>query len=45
VLMATTRQRLFAGLIHILDGEAEFYDCLRGLAEFDCPRGYFGGTD
>jgi hypothetical protein len=44
-LMATTRQRLFAGLIHILDGEAEFYGRLRGLAEFECPQGYFGAVD
>lgn len=44
-LMASTRQRLFAGLIHILDGEAEFYGRLRGLAEFECPEGYFGGVD
>lgn len=44
-LMASTRQRLFAGLIHILDGEAEFYGRLRNLADFECPRGYFGGVD
>lgn len=44
-LMATTRQRLFAGLIRILDGEAEFYGRLRGLAEFECPQGYFGAVD
>lgn len=44
-LMATARQRLFAGLIHILDGEAEFYGRLRNLAEFECPQGYFGGVN
>lgn len=44
-LMASTRQRLLAGLIHILDGEAEFYGRLRSLAEFECPEGYFGGVD
>ncbi|MCK9248334.1 MAG: aminoglycoside phosphotransferase family protein [Solirubrobacteraceae bacterium] len=41
-LTSSGRQRLFLGLIRIIDGEPEFYDRLRPLAEFECPVGYFG---
>lgn len=44
-LMESGRQRLLAGLIRIIDGEAEFYDRLRPLADFECPRGYYGRVD
>lgn len=41
-LMESGQQRLLAGLIRIIDGEAEFYERLRPLADFECPRGYYG---
>src|SRR5690606_36636337 len=44
-LMETAPQRLLAGLIRIMDGEAEFYGRLRSLAQFECPRGYYGRVD
>ncbi|MDX8150127.1 phosphotransferase [Patulibacter brassicae] len=39
------RQRLFLGLIRIIDGEPEFYARLRPLADFECPLGYHGAHD
>lgn len=39
------RQRIFAGLVRFIDGEPEFYGRLRGLADFECPLGYFGRVD
>ncbi|MGE4427528.1 MAG: phosphotransferase family protein [Solirubrobacteraceae bacterium] len=41
-LTSTGQQRLFLGLIRILDGEPEFYDRLRPLADFECPVGHYG---
>lgn len=44
-LTATVRQRLFLGLIRIVDGEPRFYRDLRPLLDIECPQGYHGAVD
>lgn len=44
-LTESYQQRLFLGLIRILDGEPFFYDTIRPLVDFECPRGFHGRSD
>lgn len=39
------QQRVFLGLIRILEGEPFFYETIRPLVDFECPHGFHGGHD
>lgn len=41
-LTESYQQRLFLGLIRILDGEPFFYETIRPLVDFESPLGYHG---
>jgi hypothetical protein len=44
-LTESFQQRLFLGLIRILEGEPFFYASIRPLVDFECPHGFHGGHD